>query len=534
MGQDVTRTLHTQNGSGNIGGSDIDDVRGVGEETSGNEEESECIVGDSVNGRSGASGIDGQSGGIDIDGMRDDESSGNEEEGECIVGDSAESRMGDSDINDAREGKTSGNGEEGGCIVGDSAKGRSDGFDRRARHALSSLGFEFRLDTENYSADGNSNCKTNGKEKGPTTTEGNTNCKSDEEDGHCAMCSDDRVTRLYHVPSNTAVTDANRRTFIADGKMFDAVAHVCQATAQEIMAEKCNLAWVTVCDGKGGGLRAEQQAHYSCSKPRSNSVEEWPRDERGDILIREPIRALVGREQPFDHDGAKDRPRDTFLVVTGKGKVRAGIFSRSHLMTTGLEPSTALPLLCEARDRGMNCVVIDPNARGDRFGMDTFETSIRGLFEGQGVLKEEESDGDNNDEGITRDRVTRAIIPLRGAIFVLAHSAAGGQLVRYLLDQQKDAPLLSRIRCITFTDSTHSIQWLKRHPHISTLIQSSKALYVRSANRMRDDDWENASPGDECPKDHFWSHRFGDIKTVWAGECGRRRLFTRKYFFPPQ
>jgi len=165
----------------------------------------------------------------------------------------------------------------------------------------------------------------------------------------------------------------------------------------------------------------------------------------------------------------------------------------------------------------MNCVVIDPNARGDRFGMDTFETSIRGLFEGQGVLKEEESDGDNNDEGIKRERAMRAIIPVEGAIYVLAHSAAGGQLVRYLLDQQKDAPLLSRIRCITFTDSTHSIQWLKHHPHISTLIQSSKALYVRSANRMRDDDWENASPGDECPKDHFWSHRFGDIKTVWAG-----------------
>jgi hypothetical protein len=34
---------------------------------------------------------------------------------------------------------------------------------------------------------------------------------------------------------------------------------------------------------------------------------------------------------------------------------------------------------------------------------------------------------------------------------------------------------------------------------------------------MRDDGWENAKPGDECAKDRFWSHRFGQIKTVWAG-----------------
>lgn len=186
-------------------------------------------------------------------------------------------------------------------------------------------------------------------------------------------------------------------------------------------------------------------------------------------------------------------------------------------MTTGLEPATALPLLCEARDRGMNCVVIDPNARGDRFGMDTFETSIRGLFEWQQNIPKE--DGHINDDGgrNVREHAPGAIIPVEGAIYVLAHSAAGGQLVRYLLDQEKDAPLLSRIKCITFTDSTHSVQWLKNHPHILSLIQSSKALYVKSANRMRDDDWETASPGDECPRDHFWSHRFGDIKTVWAG-----------------
>jgi len=165
----------------------------------------------------------------------------------------------------------------------------------------------------------------------------------------------------------------------------------------------------------------------------------------------------------------------------------------------------------------MNCVVIDPNARGDRIGMETFEISIRGLFEQQESNLTGEEDGDDDS---TSEREMSAVIPADddGSIYVLAHSAAGGQLVRYLLDQQENAPLLSRIRCITFTDSTHSVQWLKKHPHISSLIQSSKALYVRSANPMRDDEWENASPGDECPQDHFWSHRFGAIKTVWAGK----------------
>jgi len=208
-------------------------------------------------------------------------------------------------------------------------------------------------------------------------------------------------------------------------------------------------------------------------------------------------------------------PQDAFLVATGKGKVRAGIFSRHHLLTTGLEPSTALPLLYEAQNRGMNCVVIDPNARGDGVGMDTFEVSIRGLFEQRSMTKERNEDRNN-----TEELETRAAIPaddIDGSIYVLAHSAAGGQLVRYLLAQQDGESLLSRIRCITFTDSTHSIQWLKKHPHVSSLIESSTALYLRSANPMRDDNWENASPGDECPGDHFWSHRFGKIKTLWAG-----------------
>ena len=348
-------------------------------------------------------------------------------------------------------------------------------FDTRARRTLSSVGFEFRL------------------EKCDDCTK-----KTAKNDFNCERC----ITRLYYKPSNTAVTNENRRKFIADGKMYDAIADLCQSAAQEIMAETCNLIWVTVCDGKGGGLSTRLDTHYSNSSSAedSKSVREWPKDNEGNIIVLEPIRALVSRCN--SKSGNINRSNDTFLLSTGKGKVSAGVFSRQHLLTTGLEPSTALPLLLEAQSRGMNCVLIDPNARGDRHGMQTFEESVRSLFY-QNLGTEVED----------------AIIPVTsdGYIYVLAHSAAGGQLVRYLLDQNHGASLLPRIRSITFTDSTHSVQWLKEHQHISSLIQSSKALYVKSANPMRDDGWENAKPGDECAKDHFWCHRFGQIKTVWAG-----------------
>ena len=339
--------------------------------------------------------------------------------------------------------------------------------DTRARRTLSSIGFEFQYEKCNK-------------------------CTEHRAYESCETC----ITRLYFTPTQTAVTNENRRKFIADGKMYDAIANLCQAAAQEIMAEQCDLVWVTVCDGKGGGLKAK-----SITSSDSKSIQDRPRDNVGNVVILDPVRALVSRRKSKSVNEIKSKSNETFLVSTGKGKVSAGIFSRQHLLTTGLEPSTALPLLREARSRGMNCVVIDPNARSDRVGMETFQVSVHSLFQQEHIA--------NLDD---------AIIPSSsdGNIYVLAHSAAGGQIVRYLLEKNQGV-LLSRIRSIAFTDSTHSVQWLKKHPHISSLIQSSKAVYFRSANPMRDDGFENAKPGDECPQDHFWTHRFGKIKTVWAG-----------------
>ena len=295
----------------------------------------------------------------------------------------------------------------------------------RARYTLSSIGFEFRLklcrdcckknDLEQCSSEECAqigNCPTeNVLEKGHGEPRQSNHLGYDKY-GKAANSCPNCITRLYHVPSSTVINNKNREIFIADGKMYDAVSDICQAAAQEIMAEMCNLVWVTICDGKGGGLAQTQQKNM---KVNPNTTHEWPRDELGNIVVREPIRALVGRHQ---HDDITHNPPDTLLVATGKGKVRAGIFSREHLLTTGLEPSTAIPMLLEARNRGMNCVVIDPNARGDREGMETFEASVRSLFECQCALKEEEigvvSIGNRNE----------AIIP-KGCIYVLAHSAAG-------------------------------------------------------------------------------------------------------------
>ena len=297
--------------------------------------------------------------------------------------------------------------------------------DRRARDALGQIGLEYRD-------------------------------RTDSTDRHEA------VTRLYHKSTDQVITDENRKKFIADGLMYNAVSNLCQSVAQEIMAEKCQLTWITVCDGK--------------------SVDGKP---------REPIRALVGRQ------GGPNHSHDTFLCATGKGKVRAGIWSRHHLLTTGLEPATALPLLHDARDRGMNCVLVDPNCRGDEFGMETFSTTINTFF----------------DNKCSRDKIVPSYVD--GDVYVLAHSAAGGQLVRYLLGRE-DSSLTSRIRSVVFTDSTHSIQWLKNNDTLSSFMQSDEALYIKSADLVRDD-WENAKHGDCVKTDQWWHHRFGKVKTLWAG-----------------
>ena len=271
-------------------------------------------------------------------------------------------------------------------------------------------------------------------------------------DSHqCLLC----CHRLFH--GDTKISEHNRKKFIADGDMYDEIARLCQEYAHQVMEEEGDLEWITVEDG---GVPSKYH--------------------------KGPIRALVTCSKDDEND---DKP--TFLIATGRGKVRAGIFSRQHLITTSLESSTALPFLRQAKERNWKVAIVDPNAHGDRFGYDTFRKSMEHLWDGcRGG----------------------------GGVYILSHSASGGQLQRYLLD--KPAEHLTPIRAIAFTDSTHNVQWAKHAGNDDLLekLQADECIYFRCANDRRDGNrWYLFAAGDPVDTDSFWKHRFGEIRTYWAG-----------------
>eukprot|EP00957_Ditylum_brightwellii_P169987 12938452-Ditylum_brightwellii.AAC.1 len=116
---------------------------------------------------------------------------------------------------------------------------------------------------------------------------------------HCPNC----LTRLHHLPTNTILTEENRSTYIANGKMYNEIARLCQEYAQELMQTEGDLEWITICEDTSKG---------------------------------EPIRALVDRthhlvlahkdskeEEEESNGGGVRKNKATLLIVTGKGKVRA-------------------------------------------------------------------------------------------------------------------------------------------------------------------------------------------------------------------
>ena len=338
----------------------------------------------------------------------------------------------------------------------------------------------------------------------------------------CLKCS----TKLYHMESKTFINKTNRKTYIADGKMYEEIVRLCQEYAQQEMMKEGNLHWITVCDDKLKGNPIRMLVSYQgdgSSRGRGNS-----NDDENDLL---------------SDDDNNDDDKPILLITTGKGKVRAGIFSRQHLLVSSIESSTALPMIRDARRRDMRIAILDPNARGDRNGMSTYEQSMNVLF----CDESREQQGQNNtkvEAGNFLSSSTSAVAPsvsnellvdfpkasrttkqiaknimVKGQIFVLAHSASGNQFAKYLMNQGKHH-ILSRIQSVAFTDSTHNVQWLlkeKEHEIIAQFFQSPASLYIRSSNEYRDDDWEKHKQGDHCETDKYWTRRFGGIKTIWAG-----------------
>lgn len=300
---------------------------------------------------------------------------------------------------------------------------------------------------------------------------------SEESDQPCLWC----MRHLFHVESNQIVHGEVRSKFIADGDMYEGVSRLSQEYAQVLMCQEGDLVWHTI-----------EEFSQHCRK--------------------EPIRVLVSRDHPIVTNEASDKP--TLIIATGRGKVRAGIFSRQHLLCSGLESSTAIPMIREAMTRDMFLLILDPNVHGDEHGFVTFQKSMDHCLE-----------------------------KCDGSLYMLSHSASGGHFARYLLDRSKD--ILTRIHAVAFTDSTHNIQWARTKKNSYTkrgngvkniskvddppsddderfplyqMLESDRCVYFR-CNIIRQDgsNWHLHPAGEPVQTDAFWKHRFGNIRTMWAG-----------------
>jgi hypothetical protein len=120
----------------------------------------------------------------------------------------------------------------------------------------------------------------------------------------CNVCSH----RLFHIESCKMVEEQNRKEMIADGCMYDRICELTQESAQSMMIREGDLEWIVV-----------------------DNNPEQPM----------PLRVLVSRNR-----GDHETKSPLFVVCTGRGKVSAGIFTRHHLLCSGLEMATGTYVDC--------------------------------------------------------------------------------------------------------------------------------------------------------------------------------------------
>jgi hypothetical protein len=131
----------------------------------------------------------------------------------------------------------------------------------------------------------------------------------------CNLCSH----RLFHIASCEMVNEQNRKERIADGSMYDRICELAQESAQAMMMREGELEWVTVV--------VDDDNDKNTGVPQTTTTP--------------PLRVLVSTSRNSD----RETKSPLFVVCTGRGKVRAGIFTRHHLMCTGLESATGTYLL---------------------------------------------------------------------------------------------------------------------------------------------------------------------------------------------
>lgn len=335
--------------------------------------------------------------------------------------------------------------------------------------------------------------------------------------------------RLYHVPSGEYINEQNHKEYIAEGEMYEIVANLCQDFAQEILMQRGDLMWAT--------LHTFDAKHHEKRKKR-------------------PIRALVSRKP--------QRNRGVLLILTGKGKVRGGIFSRRFLMTSGVRIGTCLNYVEEAMKRGMGIVILDPNVNSDREGMSTFRTSFQVLFSGEttkqtvpstpvcgeespksivatnaNFVEEKKMEPGDDDSTVAATNACEFEITQHFQscnLYALAHSASGGFLLRTLLDNNRDndcnthagngdgesdvcnyAYYSHKVLGVAFTDGTQNLNWCKENNNLRRFLEGPSSIYVKSSNVRTDDYWSERKAGEFVDTDGFWTHRFGNIKTIYAG-----------------
>ena len=335
-------------------------------------------------------------------------------------------------------------------------------------------------------------------------------------------------------PSDTSaepvlITSQNRKLYIADGSHYELLCTLSQEAAHDAMCQTFNLHWVTVCDDEQyhEHVRALVDEDHPLAIEEKDVLEQLLGVHHVDI----PEAEKEGNKGfKFEQSSSQCNQKSVLLIATGRGKVRAGVFSRLHLLTAGIEVGTAWHNIREARNRNMGVVIIDPNARGEQEGMETFKKSVIRLFARAASrvrhsLQHEEHRDSYMQHSTRHEHVT--------SIYILAHSASGGQLVRHL---REDPSLLPTIKAIAFTDSTHNVQWCKGNSSLMQFLSAQNCVYLRSNDVRASQSCINVSSRGKdiaCPcincvdnrknaglvadTDSFWEHRFGKIRTLWAG-----------------
>ncbi|KAL3939266.1 MAG: hypothetical protein SGARI_001434, partial [Bacillariaceae sp.] len=209
------------------------------------------------------------------------------------------------------------------------------------------------------------------------------------------------------------ISPDNQAQFVPKGPTFQSVSSVCQTIVQCRLIKRYNLKRIQLCT------------------------------EDDD----EPVIEALVTPNYFT-----DSHCPTLIIIPGKGDSRAGILSTRQMVLSGMEAGSTEFFLEQARGIGMAVVLLDPNARGPQSGMTCLELSLTKLFE-----------KDDNQQ--------------RRPLYILAHSAAGGYLVRYLLLGQCRSIMIENLRAICFTDSTHNIQWAKPRKDESGETHGDKALF---------------------------------------------------------